>query len=510
MLRTMMKSQDPPRDGDAGRPALRRLGHGRRGPARRGGPAARRAGRTSSTSPTARASRPTRSPGAARLRRHRHQRRRRAPGAPRRPRHPHRVRRSATTRRRARCEPRVVLVDADNRIVELGARPGRASRTDWTAAAVRGDCRRRVSPRRRSPTRLPRGWPRPSRAGPSRPTSSSSASGIAGLTAALRARTRARLPRPARHQGHRSTSGSTPWAQGGIAAALGPARHARPAPAATPSSPASACATRRAVRVLVTEGPRRGPRADRAAAPSSTATPTASCSLTREGGHHRRPHRARGRRRDRCRGLARARRAPSRATRASRSSRTRSSLDLLLDDRTAAAVRRDAARHRRGPARRRRRGPRRARSCSRPAASARCSRRRPTPRCRPATGSRSRCAPGRRSPTWSSCSSTRRCSGSAPASTGQQPLVSEAVRGEGALLLDADGVRFMADVAPAGRARPARRRGARRSCARMTRDRAPTTSGSTPGTSARRCCARASRRSSSALPSSTASTRSPT
>ena len=35
------EEQDPPRDGDAGRPALRRLGHRRRGPARGGRPAAR-------------------------------------------------------------------------------------------------------------------------------------------------------------------------------------------------------------------------------------------------------------------------------------------------------------------------------------------------------------------------------------------------------------------------------------------------------------------------------------
>ena len=46
-----------------------------------------------------------------------------------------------------------------------------------------------------------------------------------------------------------------------------------------------------------------------------------------------------------------------------------------------------------------------------------------------------------------------------PDSTGQQPLVSEAVRGEGAFLVDDDGVRFMQGLHPAGRPRPARRRG---------------------------------------------------
>ena len=104
---------------------------------------------------------------------------------------------------------------------------------------------------------------------------------------------------------------------------------------------------------------------------------------------------------------------------------------------------RDPARHGRGPARRRRRGPRAAPWSSPPAAWARCSRRPPTRRCPPATAWRSRCAPAPRSPTWSSSSSTRPCCSSAPDAEGQQPLVSEAVRGEGAHLVDADGDRFM-------------------------------------------------------------------
>ena len=61
----------------------------------------------------------------------------------------------------------------------------------------------------------------------------------------------------------------------------------------------------------------------------------------------------------------------------------------------------------------------------------------------PATVSRSRCGPAPWSPTWSSSSSTRRCSGAVAGARGQQPLISEALRGEGAYLVDADGKRFM-------------------------------------------------------------------
>ena len=66
--------------------------------------------------------------------------------------------------------------------------------------------------------------------------------------------------------------------------------------------------------------------------------------------------------------------------------------------------------------------------------------------------------------------------------SGQQPLISEAVRGEGAFLVDGDGVRFMQGRAPAGRPRPARRRGPRDRRPDAAHRRA-TTSSSTPGTS---------------------------
>ena len=101
-----------------------------------------------------------------------------------------------------------------------------------------------------------------------------------------------------------------------------------------------------------------------------------------------------------------------------------------------------------------------ARWCWPPAAWARSSRPPPTRRCPPATASRWRCGPARRSPTSSSSSSTRPRSflpGNEHAA--QQPLISEALRGEGAHLVDGDGKRFMVGPARAGRAGAARRGG---------------------------------------------------
>jgi len=107
-------------------------------------------------------------------------------------------------------------------------------------------------------------------------------SGIAGLTAALELRTR--VPRVLLVTKDILASGSTVWAQGGIAAALDPSD----SPAAhlqdTLVAGAGLCDPR-AVEVLVTEGPgrvrelvARGAVFDRA--------PDGSISLTREGGHH--------------------------------------------------------------------------------------------------------------------------------------------------------------------------------------------------------------------------------
>ena len=249
-------------------------------------------------------------------------------------------------------------------------------------------------------------------------------------------------------------AGSTRWAQGGIAAALGegdsPEEHLRD----TLVAGVGLC-DEAAVRVLVEEGPARvrelveiGTQFDR--------TTTGDIALTREGGHHR----------------DRIAHAGGDAT------------GLEIERALIAALHADP----RDRGRRARAGPRppagtptagsagspctssapasatasarctRARSCSRPAASARSTPRPPTRRCPPATASRWPCAPAPRSPTWSSCSSTRRCCGSGDRSRGQQPLVSEAVRGEGAVLRDGDGARVHAGAPRAGRPRPARRR----------------------------------------------------
>jgi len=107
-------------------------------------------------------------------------------------------------------------------------------------------------------------------------------SGVAGLTAALELRTR--VPKVLLVTKGPLASGSTVWAQGGIAAALDPAD----SPAAhledTLVAGAGLC-DRRAVEVLVTEGPQRvrelmgrGAQFDLAA--------DGDIALTREGGHH--------------------------------------------------------------------------------------------------------------------------------------------------------------------------------------------------------------------------------
>ena len=91
-------------------------------------------------------------------------------------------------------------------------------------------------------------------------------------------------------------------------------------------------------------------------------------------------------------------------------------------------------------------------SCSRPAAPASCTPTRRTRRWRRATASPPRCAPAPTSPTSSSSSSTRPCWGSA--ACGESFLVSEAVRGEGATLIDENGRRFAFDAHPDGELAP--------------------------------------------------------
>jgi L-aspartate oxidase len=108
-------------------------------------------------------------------------------------------------------------------------------------------------------------------------------SGIAGLTAALQVRRR--VPRVLLVTKTVLDSGSTRWAQGGIAAALDPEDSPAEHLADTLVAGAGLC-DEGAVRALVTEGPQRvrelfalGAEFDR--------TPDGGIALTREGGHHR-------------------------------------------------------------------------------------------------------------------------------------------------------------------------------------------------------------------------------
>ncbi len=86
------------------------------------------------------------------------------------------------------------------------------------------------------------------------------------------------------------------------------------------------------------------------------------------------------------------------------------------------------------------------RSCSRPAARRRCGRGRRTRPARPARGCCSPTAPARRSPTSRCSSSTRPPSRRPNGADGF--LVTEAIRGEGARLLDHLGERFVDELAP--------------------------------------------------------------
>lgn len=107
-------------------------------------------------------------------------------------------------------------------------------------------------------------------------------SGIAGLTAALRLRTR--VPRVLLVTKGPLSSGSTVWAQGGIAAALDPEDSPAAHLADTLVAGAGLC-DRAAVEVLVTEGPERVRGLVRLGANFDT-EPGGGISLTREGGHH--------------------------------------------------------------------------------------------------------------------------------------------------------------------------------------------------------------------------------
>ncbi|MEU3062072.1 L-aspartate oxidase [Streptomyces subrutilus] len=110
-------------------------------------------------------------------------------------------------------------------------------------------------------------------------------SGVAGLTAALRCAAAGR--RTVVVTKARLDDGSTRWAQGGIAAALGegdtPEQHLDD----TLVAGAGLC-DEEAVRLLVTEGPGAVRRLMDAGAVFDTSSETGEIELTREGGHHRR------------------------------------------------------------------------------------------------------------------------------------------------------------------------------------------------------------------------------
>ena len=108
-------------------------------------------------------------------------------------------------------------------------------------------------------------------------------SGIAGLTAALRLRDR--VGKVLVVTKDVLAAGSTQWAQGGIAAALGPGDTPAQHEQDTLVAGAGAC-DRDAVRVLVTEGPD-AVRELIALGTNFDHDPDGELSLTREGGHHR-------------------------------------------------------------------------------------------------------------------------------------------------------------------------------------------------------------------------------
>lgn len=107
-------------------------------------------------------------------------------------------------------------------------------------------------------------------------------SGIAGLTAALEARKAGRVLLVTKTS---LSAGSTSWAQGGIAAALGPEDSPEQHLRDTLVAGVGLC-DEDAVRVLVTEGPRRV-RELAELGTEFTLADDGTLALTREGGHRR-------------------------------------------------------------------------------------------------------------------------------------------------------------------------------------------------------------------------------
>lgn len=312
-------------------------------------------------------------------------------------------------------------------------------------------------------------------------------SGVAGLTAALRCAAAGR--RTVVVTKARLDDGSTRWAQGGIAAALGegdtPEQHLDD----TLVAGAGLC-DEAAVRLLVTEGPDAVRRLMATGAVFDTSAETGEIELTREGGHHRRRIAHAG---GDATG-AEISRALVEAVQAAgiRTVENALVLDLLQDARGRTA---GVTLHVMGEGQHDGVG-----AVHAPAVIL-------------ATGGMGQVFSATTNPSVSTGDGVALALRAGaevsdlefvqfhptvlflgPDAEGQQPLVSEAVRGEGAHLVDADGVRFMvgqhelAELAPATSS-------PRASCG-ACRSRARSTCTWTPGTSAPRCGSSASRPSS--------------
>ena len=288
----------------AGGPALRRVDHGRRGPARGRGHPARPAGRRRRRHQRRPADH-LRDRGRAGLRAGLHQRRRRPPRAPGRRRHPHRLRACCPTPRPAPTSRTSCSSTPRNRIVDGRRRPrpgpGRLDRAGTERRAARaGPCdgrsvTRLAHPARRARARLDRRGRRRRRR-------------LRHRRADRRAR--AAHPRAAGAAGHqgRARLGVDRVGAGRHRRGARPRGLARRRTCRTRSSPAAGCATRARSRCWSPRA-RRGCASSSRAARCSTPTPDGEHLADPRGRAPRRPHRARGRRRHGRGDLPRARRA---------------------------------------------------------------------------------------------------------------------------------------------------------------------------------------------------------
>ena len=255
-------------------------------------------------------------------------------------------------------------------------------------------------------------------------------------------RTARRPPRqrPAGHQGL-VDAGSTRWAQGGVAAAL---RRTTP--------PRSTCATPSSRRRALRRGRRtravhRGSDAVReliALGAAFDRDPSGELSLTREGGHHRDRIVHAGGDATGPRSSARSSRRSGRTRDPARRARPRARPAGTADGRAAGSRCTCSARAPRTASGRC--GP--APSCSPPVAWARSSRRTTNPPVSTGDGVALALRAGAAVADLEFVQFHPTALWLGAGSTGQQPLVSEAVRGEGAFLVDARGERVIAGVHP--------------------------------------------------------------